>query len=71
MFGVGTFHGDLHLQLHPTNKGNSALIDNGAICEAPRKVSNSLFNFFYHLSSNDKDSSFQLDFTCRKKAGKI
>ena len=60
MFGVGTFHGDLH----PGNcildkQGNFVFIDNGAICEAPRKVSNSLFNFFYHLSSNDKDLAFE------------
>jgi len=60
MFGVGIFHGDLH----PGNcildkQGNFVFIDNGAICEAPRKVSNSLFNFFYHLSSNDKDLAFE------------
>ena len=60
MFGVGTFHGDLH----PGNcildkQGNFVFIDNGAICETPRKVSNSLFNFFYHLSSNDKDLAFE------------
>lgn len=60
MFGVGTFHGDLH----PGNcildkQGNFVFIDNGAICEAPRKVSNSLFNFFYHLSANDKDLAFE------------
>ena len=60
MFGVGTFHGDLH----PGNcildkQGNFVFIDNGAICESPRKVSNSLFNFFYHLSSNDKDLAFE------------
>jgi len=60
MFGVGTFHGDLH----PGNcildkQGNFVFIDNGAICEAPRKVSNSLFNFFYYLSSNDKDLAFE------------
>ena len=47
MFGIGIFHGDLH----PGNcimdpNGNFVFIDNGAICEAPRKVSKSLFNFF-------------------------
>ena len=60
MFGVGSFHGDLH----PGNcildtEGNFVFIDNGAICEAPKKVSSSLFNFFYHLSSNDKDMAFE------------
>ena len=60
MFGVGTFHGDLH----PGNcildpRGNLVFIDNGAICEAPRKVSRSLFNFFLHLSSGDKDMAFE------------
>ena len=60
MFGVGTFHGDLH----PGNciidsEGNFVFIDNGAICEAPRKVSKSLFNFFYHLSADDKDLAFE------------
>ncbi len=60
MFGVGSFHGDLH----PGNcildtEGNFVFIDNGAICEAPKKVSSSLFNFFYHLSYNDKDLAFE------------
>jgi len=60
MFGIGTFHGDLH----PGNcimdpDGNFVFIDNGAICEAPRKVSKSLFNFFYHLSADDKDLAFE------------
>ncbi len=60
MFGVGTFHGDLHPGHCILDKqGNFVFIDNGAICEAPRKVSNSLFNFFYHLSSNDKDLAFE------------
>jgi len=60
MFGIGTFHGDLH----PGNcimdpDGNFVFIDNGAICKAPRKVSKSLFNFFYHLSADDKDLAFE------------
>ena len=60
MFGIGTFHGDLH----PGNcildpDGNFVFIDNGAICMAPRKVSKSLFNFFYHLSADDKDLAFE------------
>ena len=59
MFGVGTFHGDLH----PGNciideEGKFVFIDNGAICYAPKKVSKSLFNFFENLSKNNKDSAF-------------
>ena len=60
MFGVGTFHGDLH----PGNcildsGGNFVFIDNGAICETPRKVRESLFNFFFHLSSDNKELAFE------------
>ncbi|MDP6912413.1 MAG: AarF/ABC1/UbiB kinase family protein [Candidatus Thalassarchaeaceae archaeon] len=59
MFGVGTFHGDLH----PGNcivdgAGNFVFIDNGAICEAPRSVSLPLFKFFEGLSKNELDSAF-------------
>ena len=66
MFGVGTFHGDLH----PGNciideEGNFVFIDNGAICEAPRRVSLSLFKFFEELSKGSLDSAFEalLDLT--------
>jgi ubiquinone biosynthesis protein len=60
MFGVGTFHGDLH----PGNciidrDGNFVFIDNGAICDAPKNISLSLFNFFENLSNNDKDDAFE------------
>ena len=60
MFGVGTFHGDLH----PGNcivdeDGNFVFIDNGAICEAPRNVSLSLFNFFEELSKSNHDAAFE------------
>tara|TARA_B100000945_G_scaffold49035_1_gene34789 strand:+ start:3543 stop:4769 length:1227 start_codon:yes stop_codon:yes gene_type:complete len=60
MFGVGTFHGDLH----PGNcivdeDGNFVFIDNGAICESPRKVSLSLFKFFEALSEGSLDSGFE------------
>ena len=60
MFGVGTFHGDLH----PGNcivdgAGNFVFIDNGAICEAPRSVSLPLFEFFEGLSKNELDSAFE------------
>ena len=60
MFGVGTFHGDLH----PGNcivdeNGDFVFIDNGAICEAPRSVSLSLFRFFEGLSKQDLDGAFE------------
>ena len=60
MFGIGTFHGDLH----PGNciideDGYFVFIDNGAICEAPRNVSLSLFNFFEELSKSNHDAAFE------------
>ncbi|MBK70382.1 MAG: hypothetical protein CMB53_03180 [Euryarchaeota archaeon] len=60
MFGIGTFHGDLH----PGNcifdpDGNFVFIDNGAICEAPRNVSLPLFLFFEFLSKNELNSAFE------------
>jgi len=60
MFGIGTFHGDLH----PGNciidsKGDFVFIDNGAICEAPRNVSLPLFLFFESLSNKDLDAAFE------------
>ena len=60
MFGVGTFHGDLH----PGNciiddDGSFVFIDNGAICDAPKNVSLPLFKFFEQLSKNDLDSAFE------------
>lgn len=59
MFGIGTFHGDLH----PGNciiddDGNFVFIDNGAICHAPRKISLALFNFFDFLSKGDRESAY-------------
>ncbi len=60
MFGVGTFHGDLH----PGNciiddSGCFVFIDNGAICETPRSVSLPLFEFFECLSKQDMDGAFE------------
>ena len=60
MFGVGTFHGDLH----PGNcmiddSGDFVFIDNGAICDAPRNVSLPLFEFFEGLSKNELDLAFE------------
>jgi len=60
MFGVGTFHGDLHPGNCIIDKdGNFVFIDNGAICDAPKNISLSLFNFFENLSKNDKDDAFE------------
>ena len=60
MFGVGTFHGDLHPGNCIVDDGGSfVFIDNGAICEAPRSVSVPLFEFFEELSRNDLDSAFE------------
>lgn len=60
MFGVGTFHGDLHPGNCIINKeGNFVFIDNGAICDAPRNISISLFNFFENLSNNNKDDAYE------------
>ena len=60
MFGVGTFHGDLH----PGNcivddHGDFVFIDNGAICNSPRSVSLPLFRFFEGLSKQDLDGAFE------------
>ena len=54
MFGIGTFHGDLH----PGNammddRGNFIFIDTGAICNAPDHVRNALFGFFYFLAKGE------------------
>ena len=73
LFGIGTFHGDLH----PGNciidkKGKFVFIDNGAICHAPEFVNRSLFNFFEHLSKQELDEAFiaLLDMTNKKPTGK-
>jgi ubiquinone biosynthesis protein len=73
LFGIGTFHGDLH----PGNciidkEGRFVFIDNGAICHAPSFVNRSLFNFFEHLSRQEMHSAFMslLDMTTKKPTGK-
>ena len=60
MFGVGTFHGDLHPGncIVDQNK-RFVFIDNGAICESPRSVSLPLFRFFECLSRGDKEGAFE------------
>ena len=59
MFGLGTFHGDLH----PGNammdeQGNFFFIDTGAICNAPEHVRNALFGFFYFLARGELENAF-------------
>jgi ubiquinone biosynthesis protein len=59
MFGIGTFHGDLH----PGNammddQGNFFFIDTGAICNAPEHVRNALFGFFYFLAKGELKQAF-------------
>ena len=59
LFGIGTFHGDLH----PGNcivddDGKFVFIDNGAICHAPKKVAHALFHFFDHLSRQEMQEAF-------------
>ena len=73
LFGIGTFHGDLH----PGNciidkEGRFVFIDNGAICHAPSFVNRSLFNFFEHLSRQEMHSAFMslLEMTTNKPTGK-
>ncbi|MDA0715690.1 MAG: AarF/ABC1/UbiB kinase family protein [archaeon] len=59
MFGIGSFHGDLH----PGNAmmdddGVFTFIDTGAICEAPVHVRNALFGFFYYLAKGELKNAF-------------
>ena len=59
MFGIGTFHGDLH----PGNammddEGNFIFIDTGAICNAPDHVRNALFGFFYFLAKGELRNAY-------------
>ena len=73
LFGIGTFHGDLHAGNCIIDKeGRFVFIDNGAICHAPSFVNRSLFNFFEHLSRQEMHSAFMslLDMTTKKPTGK-
>ena len=60
MFGIGTFHGDLH----PGNamvdeNGMFTFIDTGAISHAPDSVRSALFGFFYYLAKGELDEAFE------------
>ncbi|MDA8610514.1 AarF/ABC1/UbiB kinase family protein [Euryarchaeota archaeon] len=59
LFGIGTFHGDLHPGNCIVDKdGKFVFIDNGAICHAPKHVAHSLFTFFDHLSRQERQEAF-------------
>ena len=59
LFGIGTFHGDLHPGNCIIDKdGKFVFIDNAAVCHAPKKVSKSLFVFFDNLSQQKLDDAF-------------
>jgi len=60
MFGIGTFHGDLH----PGNamvdeKGMFTFIDTGAISHAPESVRSALLGFFYSLAKGELEEAFE------------
>lgn len=56
LFGIGTFHGDLHPGNCIIDKNdNFVFIDNGAICHAPEHVNRTLFTFFEHLANKKVD----------------
>ena len=59
MFGIGTFHGDLH----PGNAMMSSdrdfiFIDTGAICRVPEHIRKALFGFFFFLAKGELQNSF-------------
>ena len=59
MFGVGTFHGDLHPgNVMLSDDGKFTFIDTGAICYSPKRVSNSLFGFFFNLAKYQKKDAY-------------
>ncbi len=59
MFGIGTFHGDLHPGNAMMNdEGDFFFIDTGAICNAPPHVRNALFGFFYFLAKGELKHAF-------------
>ncbi len=60
MFGIGTFHGDLH----PGNvilqdDGSFFFLDNAAVSTAPERVRKSLYGFFDHLSRGHLEASYE------------
>ena len=60
MFGLGRFHGDLHPGNSMLSKnGMFTFIDNGAICESPKNVRESLFYFFYFLANGKLEDAYR------------
>ena len=60
MFGIGTFHGDLHPGNAMVDKdGMFTFIDTGAISHAPENVRSALFGFFYYLAKGRLDEAFE------------
>lgn len=59
MFGLGTFHGDLHPgNAMMADNGDFYFIDTGAICNAPPHVRSALFGFFYFLAKGELRHAF-------------
>ncbi len=59
MFGIGTFHGDLHPgNMMMDKKGKFSFIDTSAISDAPTNVRKALFGFFENLSQNNLPKAF-------------
>ena len=59
LFGIGTFHGDLHPgNVMLSEDGKFTFIDTGAICYSPKRVSNSLFGFFFNLAKYQKKDAY-------------
>jgi ubiquinone biosynthesis protein len=59
MFGIGTFHGDLHPGNAMMNSdGDFIFIDTGAICSVPEHIRKALFGFFFFLAKGELLNSF-------------
>ena len=59
MFGIGVFHGDVHPgNVMMDDDKKFVFIDTGAICEAPPRVRNALFGFFYFLARGELKNAF-------------
>jgi len=68
MFGLGRFHGDLHPGNSMLDKnGVFTFIDNGAICESPKNVRESLFRFFYFLANGKSKEAYSSLLNMAKK----
>lgn len=59
IFGVGTFHGDLHPGNVIKRGDQLVMIDTGSIAQAPAHVRAGLFGFFRHLVRDEHEAAFQ------------